>query len=95
MNCNQIDELLSDYIDGELTDGARAGVELHLRSCEVCAGSYRQLVRTVRFVRKNGPVPIRKGTGGELYADFTRAQADPSLQSDPVGILREGIDELP
>ncbi|HET6616051.1 MAG TPA: zf-HC2 domain-containing protein [Dehalococcoidia bacterium] len=95
MTCDQIDELLSDYIDEELTDGARAGVEAHLRSCAGCAASYKQLVRTVRFVRKNGPVPIRSGTGGELYANFTRAQADPSLQDDPVGVLRESIDGLP
>ena len=95
MTCDQIDELLSEYIDEELTDGAREGVEAHLRSCESCAASYKQLVRTVRFVRKNAPVPIRRGTGGELYANFTRAQVDPSLHEDPVGVLREGADGLP
>jgi anti-sigma factor RsiW len=95
VNCDQIDELLSDFIDDELTEGARDAVAAHLRSCERCAASHKQLLRTVRFVRKNAPVPIRRGTAGELYANFTRAQADPSLQDDPVGILREGAEELP
>ena len=92
MNCEQIDELLSEFIDDELSDGARAGVLAHLQSCDECASSYKRLVRTVRFVKKNGRVPIRSGTPGDLYANFSRALIDPSLgnDGDPVNILREG-----
>lgn len=92
MNCEQIDELLSDFIDGELPEGAAAGVQAHLRACASCASSHKQLLRTVRFVQKNGRVPIRSGTAGDNYATFTRALADPSLRDggDPVDILREG-----
>jgi anti-sigma factor RsiW len=92
MNCEQIDELLSEYIDDELSDGVRHGIEAHLHACEGCATSYKQLLRTVRFVKKNGRVPIRSGTPGETYANFSRALSDPLLRADddPVSILREG-----
>lgn len=90
MNCVQIDELLSDFIDDELSEGARDGVQAHLASCAECARSYRQLARTVRFVRKNGRAPIRT-FGGENYATFVRALADTEYQEDPVRILAQGI----
>ncbi len=53
MTCDEIQELLSDLLDDELAAGARAGVQAHLASCERCAGAYRALSRTVRFVRTN------------------------------------------
>jgi len=76
MNCNEIEELLSDLIDDELADGARAGVEAHLASCERCAATYHALKRTVRFVRANADVRLLKGTPGGNYQEFTRAVTD-------------------
>ena len=35
-NCEKIDELLSGYLDDELTQGDFQRVEVHLRSCEKC-----------------------------------------------------------
>jgi len=73
MNCDQIEELISDLIDGELSETARAGVLGHIAVCERCAAFYRQVKRTVRFVRANAaPVP-EPGTPGERYAGFIRA----------------------
>jgi hypothetical protein len=90
MNCEQIDELLSDFIDNELADGVRAGVQAHLASCQGCAKSYKQLARTVRFVKKNGRAPIHT-FGGENYATFVRALSDTEYEQDPVRILSHGI----
>jgi hypothetical protein len=90
MNCEQIDELLSDFIDDELPEGAQAGVQAHLESCDTCAVSYKQLVRTVRFVRKNGRAPIST-FGGENYATFVRAMSDTEFEPDPVRVLVEGL----
>jgi anti-sigma factor RsiW len=81
MNCAQIEELLSDLIDGELGDDARTGIEQHLAGCAGCAALYRQMKRTVRFVRHNAGVPLRAGTGGGAYADFTRALVDPQIRT--------------
>jgi anti-sigma factor RsiW len=93
MNCEQIDELLSDFIDDELSEGARAGVQAHLASCEACAASYKQLLRTVRFVRKNGRARIST-FGGENYATFTRALSDTDYEADPLRVLVEGTIDL-
>ena len=90
MNCEQIDELLSDFLDDELSEGARSGVQAHLASCEDCATSYKQLARTVRFVKKNGRAPIST-FGGENYATFVRALADTEFEPDPVRVLVEGL----
>jgi anti-sigma factor RsiW len=76
MNCDEIEELLSDLMDDELAEGARAGVEAHLASCERCAATYRALRRTVRFVRANADVALLPGTPGGVYQQFTRAMAD-------------------
>lgn len=87
MTCDQIEELLSDLIDNELADGARAGVESHLASCERCAASYKQMLRTVRFVRTNARVDIVPGTTGALYSTFTRSLIDPTLATSTNDLL--------
>ena len=89
MSCNEIDDLLSDLLDGELTPEARGAVELHLKSCEACAASYKQLKRTVRFVRANSDAPLAPGTPGGLYALFTRSHMDSTLGKTTAEIIRD------
>lgn len=36
MNCRDLDSQLTPYLDGELIDEARLGVESHLATCETC-----------------------------------------------------------
>lgn len=36
LSCEQCRELLSDYVDRELADNEKAGVELHLKECIKC-----------------------------------------------------------
>ena len=36
LNCAECEEKLSDYIERSLSEVERAGVELHLRSCQSC-----------------------------------------------------------
>jgi phytoene dehydrogenase-like protein len=79
MNCEAVEELLSDLIDDELGQGARTAVLEHLASCEECAAAYKRLARTVRFVRTNGTVDLKSGTPGSWYAEFTRALVDPAV----------------
>jgi anti-sigma factor RsiW len=88
MSCDEIQELLSDLIDDELQEGARAGVEAHLSSCDDCARFYRQLKRTVRFVRANARADLRPGTPGGAYALFTRAMVDPAFGRPPDDVRR-------
>ncbi len=91
MNCDAIEELLSDLIDDELPAATRAGVEAHIVGCPNCATSYRQLRRTVRFVRTNADVPLRHGTPGGAYAEFTRALIDPTYGHSGTELMTEYI----
>ena len=91
LDCEQIDELLSDLLADELPDGARAGVEAHLASCERCDASYRAMKRTVRFVRAHADVPLEPGTPGGQYSAFTRATMDSHYGRQPVDVIAESV----
>ena len=43
LDCRQIDEMLSGYLDGELTQGDRQRVQLHLESCAKCRTAYDEM----------------------------------------------------
>lgn len=53
----RIEEMLSAYIDGELSPKERARVERHLAQCEVCARNLRTLRQTVGLLRQLPTVP--------------------------------------
>ena len=95
MTCDQIDELLSDLLDEQLTDGVRAGVEAHLASCSDCAAAYRALRRTVRFVRAHANAQFTPGTPGDDYRNFVRATMDEEYDRTPVQVLVEALGDLP
>lgn len=89
MNCDAIDELLSDYIDGELADESSAAVKAHLAGCERCAASHRALRRTVRFVRNVGETNIGSAGAARWYSDFTRSMVDETSRRTTADLLRE------
>jgi anti-sigma factor RsiW len=90
MTCEQIDELLSDLLDGQLDPATALAVETHLNACEACAASYKQLKRTVRFVRANSHAALAPGTPGGMYARFTRSHMDPTMEKSTSDIIRDG-----
>jgi anti-sigma factor RsiW len=90
MTCEQIDELLSDLLDGELPAEQQRAAELHLQSCDACADSYKRLKRTVRFVRANSNPPLTPGTPGGWYAQFTRSHMDLTLENSALDVSRQG-----
>ena len=42
-NCHSVDELLSGYMDGELTQQERQRVEIHMGGCQRCSARLREL----------------------------------------------------
>ena len=42
-NCHSVDELLSGYLDGELTQQERQRVEVHVGGCQHCLARLREL----------------------------------------------------
>ncbi|MFA6947864.1 MAG: zf-HC2 domain-containing protein [Eubacteriales bacterium] len=49
-NCEACIDLLSDYIDGALSNDDKTAVEEHLTECEACRHEYEQLKQTVSLL---------------------------------------------
>lgn len=52
MDCNELVELVTAYLDGELDPGTRARFDLHLVDCDGCENYLQQFRETVRTVGK-------------------------------------------
>lgn len=52
MDCTQIQELLSEYLDGELPAGRHRQVDAHVSECPECAAELEALRRTVEAVQQ-------------------------------------------
>jgi anti-sigma factor RsiW len=70
MKCDRTLELLSEYIDGELSPAGALGVQSHLRRCEACEAEYQALHRTVQMValygRQQIPIDCRQAVMARL-----------------------------
>jgi anti-sigma factor RsiW len=54
MDCNELVELVTAYLDGALDPDARARFDMHLTECEGCENYLQQFRETVRTVGKIG-----------------------------------------
>src|SRR5690554_1758791 len=52
MDCKRYQDLMSDYIDGELELGEQTRIELHLADCEPCRAVRDDLLQIVHFSRQ-------------------------------------------
>lgn len=87
MNCDGVQELLSVYVDGELSSGELLRVEQHLRRCPVCAEEVDALRQTVAFVGALEEVELPAGFREGLRARL--AEVKPQLRPvRPVAPLR-------
>ena len=49
MNCHTLVELLTEYLEGALSDDERARLEAHLAQCEHCQRYLEQIRTTMRL----------------------------------------------
>ncbi|MGC4034782.1 MAG: zf-HC2 domain-containing protein [Chitinophagaceae bacterium] len=73
MQCNEIEPLLIDYIDAQLSPAARANVEKHLAECVVCKHTYEEY-KTL-FATMNADREVKPGAA-------LREKFDIMLQSE-------------
>lgn len=68
MTCERIEELLSAYLEGELSDAGRREVDAHLAGCPACAGLL-DVLRETRVALAGFP-EVEPGAGlmAKLYA---------------------------
>jgi anti-sigma factor RsiW len=60
LSCQDVLDRLSDYLDGDLADAARASVEDHVKGCDGCArfgGEFKGTVRALRDHLLRSPAP--------------------------------------
>jgi hypothetical protein len=55
MNCEEVQELLGRFHDGELGPADRAAIELHLASCAVCPGELAAIAELSELARATCP----------------------------------------
>ncbi|HEX2283596.1 MAG TPA: zf-HC2 domain-containing protein [Mycobacterium sp.] len=73
MDCNELVELVTAYLDGALDDDTRARVEAHLAHCDGCASyvqQFRETVRTVGKIRDEQLDPAFRNRLLDAFKDF-------------------------
>jgi anti-sigma factor RsiW len=71
LDCKQIDDMLSGYLDGELTQGDRQQVEVHLETCAGCRSVYDQLASLRQTVGQMSFEQMSQERWGAMMNDVT------------------------
>ena len=58
MKCDFDQELLTDYLDGELSSSEQSEVESHLPACDPCRGELEELQELVGSVKSLPTIPV-------------------------------------
>jgi anti-sigma factor RsiW len=68
--CQELAELITDYLEGVLPASRRALFDLHLAGCRNCTLYVEQMRTTVAVTGRLGAADIPPGVRGELLAAF-------------------------
>lgn len=83
MDCDKVQGLLTEHLDGGLGDGEGRGVELHLRECPRCAAEEKALKETLSLLRslptEKAPPELLEGVRQRLAAEAPRPAAGKGL----------------
>ena len=77
LNCREITEHASDFIDARLPWRVRMEVRVHLMMCRICREYVRQMALVVGALRHLRDRDLPEGAGDDLLAVF-RAEHPPS-----------------
>jgi anti-sigma factor RsiW len=83
MNCREVVELMTDYLEGALPASDRARFEQHLAGCDGCQAYLGQLRRTARVLGKLSEVPVPERVERELLAAFRDWRSDSRVTGGP------------
>lgn len=72
LNCDELVEEVTDYLEGELSIEERTRVEQHLVWCPPCARYVQQIRATTRALGQLEPAPVSPAAKAELLAMFDR-----------------------
>ena len=67
IDCYQVRQELSDYLEGDLTPQLRVQIEEHLQTCEHCRAVYDGLRNIVRLLGDDEVIELPEGFSQRLY----------------------------
>ena len=74
IRCIEVLELLSDYLDGDVSQEVKERIEAHLRGCDQCerfGGQMSSIVKSLREQLKE-PEPLDEGVAKRLQDRLSR-----------------------
>jgi hypothetical protein len=88
LNCERVQQYVSDYIDGTLTPALRSNVEQHIETCEPCARGVEAVRNIVGLASDPRLFEPPKGYSQRLYAKLEQAmqENEPIVPESPVTI---------
>lgn len=75
LSCQEIVELVTEYVEGTMDSGLRAAFDAHLARCDGCTQYLEQIEATIRLAGTIEPValfPEFQAGLLEAFRDFTR-----------------------
>lgn len=75
LSCQELVELVTEYLEGALPARERARLESHLRGCGACAGYLDQMRHTIRVSGRLSPDDITSAQHDALIDVFRRWKA--------------------
>jgi anti-sigma factor RsiW len=70
LSCQELVELVTDYLEGALTPDDRARFEAHVRGCDGCRAYLEQMQETIRLLGRLPRETITAEAGRRLLAAF-------------------------
>jgi hypothetical protein len=81
LNCNEVNELISLYIDGALDEGRCCEFEEHIDSCEACRLQLEEMTQMVFACRELEEVELPDGFAEELHMKLAKANQNEKRKS--------------
>jgi predicted anti-sigma-YlaC factor YlaD len=75
LTCEELVELITDYLEGALRPDDRARFEAHLLGCEGCLNYVRQMGRTIQMAGRLSTDSLRPPTRDRLLVAFREWKA--------------------
>lgn len=73
--CQELVELVSDYLEGTLSPHDRARIDAHLRACDGCSEYIAQMRRTIELTGRLQPEALEPAARERLLAAFREWKA--------------------
>ncbi len=80
MSCEQMTEMIGDYLDGKVPFGKRFGLLMHVAICKHCRRYFQQIQQVIDLSREAGaqdpPMAAPEPMKQDLLAAFRAAHAE-------------------